>query len=82
MPSEPGMGEERERSVADAAPVSPLIPDDLSRAALRAEHALPEERPPKKLPNLRLRWDLIELVHASHGSEAVPTDLDYPIIEP
>ncbi|MBI2888644.1 MAG: NUDIX hydrolase, partial [Candidatus Liptonbacteria bacterium] len=46
--------------------------------AYGTKHVFPEYNATHILCNLRLRRNLIQGVHASHGNEAVPTDLDYP----
>ena len=75
---EPGMRNEREFLPASAAAVPALEYDDLSRPAPRTKHVLTEHDAADKFLDLPLRRYLIDLVHTSHDSEVVPSDLHYP----
>ena len=75
---EPGMRYEREFTAACAASVSPLEHDDLSRPTFGTEYVFSEHNAADELLDLPLRRNLIDVVHAFHDSEAVPSGLHYP----
>ena len=72
------MREEREPDTAFRASVTPFTLQNVSAFADGTKYVLPEHDAPQILPNLRFRRYLIEVVHASHDSEAVPTRSYYP----
>jgi len=76
--AEPGVREQRELSAAPEAAVTSLISHDLSRTAHGTKDALPEHDATDIFPYLSFRRNLVEMVHAFHDSEAVPTRSYYP----
>ena len=76
---EPGMRDERELRPACMAAIATLEYDDLSGPAYRTKNILSEHDAADEFRDSSLRRYLVDMVHAFHDSEGVPSALHYPI---